>query len=52
MTALVNPTSFSQNDRLTYIQNIRDVIDQDVAVVVASGTINVSPHFPLSNDIH
>jgi hypothetical protein len=46
MTALVNPTAFSQNDRLAYIQNIRDVIDLDVPVVVASGTINVSPLFP------
>jgi hypothetical protein len=52
MTALVKPTWFPPNDRLAYIQNVRDVINLDVPVVVASGTISVSPYFLLPNDIH
>jgi hypothetical protein len=51
-TALVKPTWFPPNNRLAYIQNVRDVINLDVPVVVASGTISVSPYFLLPNDIH
>jgi hypothetical protein len=43
MTTLVKPIKFSPDDRLAYIQSIRDVINLDVPVVVASGTIGVSP---------
>jgi hypothetical protein len=48
MTALVRPAKFTPDDRLAYIQSIRDVINLDVPVVVASGTINVRFGFLLT----
>jgi hypothetical protein len=42
MTALVKPTKFSPDHRLAYIQSIRDVINLDVLVGVASGTFGES----------
>jgi hypothetical protein len=52
MTALVSLDMFLWNDVLTYTQGIRDVINLDVPVVVASGNIGVNPYFLLPNDIH
>jgi hypothetical protein len=48
MTALVRPAKFSPDDRLAYIQSIRDVINLDVPAVVASGTIDVRFGFLLT----
>jgi hypothetical protein len=47
-TALVGSTELTLNDVLTYMQSIRDVINLDVPVVVASGTIDVSFGFLLT----
>jgi hypothetical protein len=48
MTALVQPALVSPEARLAYIQSIRDVINLDVPVVVASGAIRVSFDFLLT----
>jgi hypothetical protein len=51
-TALVDSGSLPSNDVSAYTESIRDVINLDVPVVVASGNIRVSPYFLLPNDIH
>ena len=35
----------TEDDRITYTESLRDVIDLDVVVVASSGNITVSPCF-------
>jgi hypothetical protein len=51
-TALVDSGSLPSNDVSAYTESIRDVINLDVPVVVASGNIGVNPYFLLPNNIH
>jgi len=41
----VDSGGFTEADRTTYIESLREVIDLDVVVVTSSGNIDVSPCF-------
>jgi len=45
----VDPLRLTENDKLAYIEGLRELIDLDAAVVVASGNIDVSLFFPPSS---
>ena len=45
----VNPNGITENDRTTYAESVRDVINLDAVVVAPSGNIDVSPCFPLTS---
>jgi len=48
--AYIHPSQTSENFRSTYEAGVGDVIALDVAVIVGSGNIGVSPSFsPTSN---
>ena len=38
----LRPNEFSENDRITHVEGIRDLIDLDAVLVVASANIHVS----------
>ena len=41
----VDPNGMTENDRTTFIEGVRDVIELDAVLVAASGNTNVSPYF-------